>query len=285
MKPPHARYAATTENGWGSVKKMMAKRPPLRSRWGTIKALRASAERALAPNEQRYRRFKRRWDGRLRSLCGNLSEVSWCDFRPLRTSREEDWSDWLAWLLESSTTGLFAESLFGARMDCGPASFSKPKVEREVRTPSRERRADIVVVWVSGQKTHIEVKVGDEAFEKTFDTCNWLRAKHPDRIWHDVILLPDASKAAWEEAADAHLEDATVNVVLWSDVARGLRCCLWKRAEPFAWRAWAWAFCRVVEAELLGLQSVETIRWSKIRRLERAARWLEVLESGPGEIL
>src|SRR5690242_15149797 len=36
----------------------------------------------------------------------------WRQFRPLRLSREEDWSDWLAYLIECSDTGAFACCLF-----------------------------------------------------------------------------------------------------------------------------------------------------------------------------
>ena len=171
--------------------------------------------------------------------------------------------------------------MVGMHIDRPPASYRTPKVEREVPTKDQERRADIVVVWRGGQRTHIEVKVGDEKFDKTFETCRKLRADTPTSEWYYSILIPDASSAAWGAVARAHAGEDTIDVILWDDVVRCLRQCLWERCEPLVWRAWAWAFCGAIEARLLGLRSPDRTR-SDINELEMASRWVGVLTTGEG---
>jgi hypothetical protein len=190
----------------------------------------------------------------------------------------------LAWLLESSTTGIFGRSLFGAHTNRHSAWFRTRSVKREVQTRNQERRADIVATWKGGQRTHIEVKVGDEHFKKTFETCRKLHAAIPASVWYDAILIPDASRAAWDDEAKAHLGESTIEVLLWDDVARCLRRCLWEKREPAAWRAWAWTFCGAIEANLLGLRSPDRLPLG-ISRLQMASRWVEVLTKGAGEKL
>src|SRR5437879_725289 len=138
---PSSRQSPDARKGksWVSIKRMVAIRPRRDPRWESINALKRSAEQALAPYEELYHRRKRVWDKKLLAVCGNLGGLEWSDFRPLRLSREEDWSDWLAWLLETSTTGALAESLFGTSMDCGRGALKRPRVTREDRT--EERRA------------------------------------------------------------------------------------------------------------------------------------------------
>jgi hypothetical protein len=177
-----------------------------------------------------------------------------------------------------------AEEMLGQHMGCTAAALRTPKTEREVPTPTRDRRADIVVTWKGGRKTHIEVKVGDENFDKTFDTCRGLHGNATRRVWCDAILIPDASRAAWEAVAEAHADDDQVNVIVWNDVARGLRRSLWSGVEPVAWEAWAWAFCSAIERQLLGLQEPAPLR-SGIGELDMLSRWVEILEPGTGRRL
>ena len=71
----------------------------------------------------------------------------WRQFRPLRLSREEDWSDWLAYLIECSDTGAFACCLFRDSAS-NRSRYAKPRmVEREVN--HNEFRADVIVKWSS----------------------------------------------------------------------------------------------------------------------------------------
>jgi len=239
------------------------------------------AQKALAPYRGSYEHLRHLWERKLRHMCGDLHGLEWAGFRPLRLSREEDWSDWLAWLLQTSITGVLAEAMLGQHMGCGSASLGTPKIRREVPTETGERRADLVVEWRSGRRTHIEVKVGDENFEKTFETCRGLHRKVSGRVWCHAILIPDASRTAWDEVAEAHEADCAVEVILWSDVVRGLRRSLWDIREPIAWQAWAWAFCGAVESHLLGLQKPNFLR-SRIADLDMVSRWVEVLKEGAG---
>ena len=152
----------------------------------------------------------------------------WSKFRPLRRDREEDWSDWLAWLLETSRNNpeFSADSLFAQQMSCQVESFISPCVDREVCVEGR--RADIVVTWKTAQKTHIEVKIWDQSFDKTFETAQKLHTKAPESDWYDFILIPSESEEAWDEVARIYSQDQTVKVtvIFWDDVVRGLRRCL-----------------------------------------------------------
>ena len=54
----------------------------------------------------------------------------------LRLSREEDWSDWLAWLLKESGTGILAAAMFGGN----EKAYVRPHVvKREESLPGGYR--------------------------------------------------------------------------------------------------------------------------------------------------
>jgi hypothetical protein len=136
-------------NPWRRLEEWIGNKPSLSPRWDPVEQLRASCEAALLPYQARYEKLEKQWKLKLKPLCGGFCGIDWERFRPLRQSREEDWSDWLAWLLETSVTGLLAETLIGTYMKCDPDSFRSPekKVRREVLTENRERRGDIVAEW------------------------------------------------------------------------------------------------------------------------------------------
>lgn len=163
-------------------------------------------------------------------------------FRPLRISREEDWSDWLAHLIQTSTMGTFARDLFDG--NCATS------VTREASLGNGARRADLLCRWSTGKTaTHIEVKVGDDAFEKTFETAGLVEAEHLETRWkHFVLLLPE-QLTQWDRIASSR---QTVVARTWSDVALALRRQLWTQEEPIVWRVWALTFCGAIEQVLLG---------------------------------
>jgi hypothetical protein len=270
--PQEARYS------WAPIKRLVAGWQPT-PMWEPIQELSETAESAFAPNRNRYQHLRRLWEGKLRDLAGDLTGTDWARFRPLRLSREEDWSDWLAWLMETSTTGTMAEEMLGRHLGCRSTALATPKIRREVPTDTKERRADIVVRWRSGRQTHIEVKVGDENFDKTFETCRGLHGNRCPEDWCDAILIPDTSKAAWDEVAEAHIDDDPVDIILWSDVARGLRRALWHGRESTAWQVWAWTFCGAIESQILGLQEPK-LRGPGMGELDMLSRWVEVLTLG-----
>jgi hypothetical protein len=247
-----------------------------------VRQLKATAEKALLPYKNRYKKLERQWKLKLKPLCGSFYSTDWERFRPLRQSREEDWSDWLAWLLETSITGLLAESLLGSCLGNDPSSFRSPekKVRREVLTENRERRGDIIAVWNKNLITHIELKLGDQNFEKTFVTSQLLRSQWPkEAVWTDVILIPDTSRAAWKGLAEKH-PPGTIQEILWNDVAAGLRKCLWVAREPVFWLAWAWSFCCAIEARILHLRRPDQSK-PGINHLATATRWVEILAMDP----
>src|SRR5690606_38539494 len=91
----------------------------------------------------------------------------WSTFRPLRMSREEDWSDWIAHLIETSTTGVFCHSLLnlpGLRAQ----DFVKPAVERETYfkgkssktdVKNKSRKTDIIIELANKYILHLEIKL------------------------------------------------------------------------------------------------------------------------------
>ncbi|MDD5306020.1 MAG: hypothetical protein PHU25_01745 [Deltaproteobacteria bacterium] len=230
------------------------------------------------------------WDVALQDLGGDPCRRDWSKFRPLRLSREEDWSDWLAHLLESSATDRFARALFGATFG-EREDLSRPDVSREEKTTDGTRRGDIVITWKSGACAHVEVKVGDKAFAKTGETGEKLRENHPTATrWENFLLIPATSLREWlelvagsdaendedEEAAgddrnddedgeseppedmiaDGRREepaasDARISEVLWENVAVALRRALRAPGEDLAWRAWAYTFSGAIEQRIL----------------------------------
>ena len=127
---------------------------------------------------------------KLKHLNGDPINHDWNDFRPLRLSREEDWSDWLAFLIQRSNGGF--NKVLLERPGISAVDYRGPKVEREVL--SNGYRSDIIILWNNGYADHIEVKVGDPGLGKTHGTSAAMRRKYGSRIkgWHDWILLIDS---------------------------------------------------------------------------------------------
>jgi len=262
---------------WDFLKKFRIEAARSVHGWQAIRGLIEKSRQAIIPRIRECQDLERQWEERLRPLCGDQTILDWRKFRPLRLNREEDWSDWLAWLLETSATGNLAESLFGRHMDCQIETFISPTVDREV--PVDDRRADIVITWNTKQNADIEVKVWDPHFEKTFETAEKLHKTTPDSDWNDFILIPATSQQSWNEVAQAHAERETIKVetILWEDVVRGLRKCLWHGHESVFWRAWAWAFCSTIEAEILCLERLDKLQRPGPNQIQMVLRWLDVL--------
>ncbi len=53
-----------------------------------------------------------KWNLKLQDFGNDPTNYNWEKFRSLRLTREEDWSDWFAHIIETSTTGTFANYLF-----------------------------------------------------------------------------------------------------------------------------------------------------------------------------
>jgi hypothetical protein len=271
--------APQIEYSWDFLKKFRLEAVEKLHSWKSVRGLIEKSQEAIKPHILECQNLEVLWENRLEPLCGNQAKINWSKFRPLRRSREEDWSDWLAWLLETSKTGILAETLFAESMNCPTETYISPAVDREIHLDGR--RADVVISWGEKRMTHIEVKLWDGNFEKTFETAKKLHATAPECIWTDFMLIPSQSLEAWNEVAKNHSQDQSVKVmvVLWNDVARGLRRCLWQEHESVFWRAWAWVFCSVIEKELLGLEKLNYD--SSHPKIQLVLQWLSVLKIYP----
>src|SRR6266567_5070377 len=271
------RPSSESGGSWHRVEEWTAKRSSLAApSWEAVRLLKKRAEGAFALYKNRYLDLQQNWEQRLKPLCGELYSAEWGTFRPLRLSREEDWSDWLAWLLGTSTSGVLAQTLFET---CMNGDLRSPKVCRE-EPKGQERKADIVVRWSQGRYTSIEVKIRDKNFEKTFDTCKLLEDWIKGVEWNHTILIPEESRADWRAVAKQHTKD--IKEVLWIDVVRGLRKSLWRGQEPAVWLAWAWSFCRAVETGILNWQTPDLSK-ADVNQLAMVIRWVGFLATDPRE--
>ena len=106
--------------------------------------------------------------------------------RPLRTNQEENWSQWLAHLLNSAPEHFYSTLLVEP-----PASVPR-RVRCEVGYGSdseHDRRADIVLEFPI-QGVSIEVKIDDEGYSKTAETAALIENRAPSLEWSHYLLLP-----------------------------------------------------------------------------------------------
>lgn len=230
--------------------------------WASVRFWQEAADDSLKRVEPELQRLSGEWREALSPL-GEISEVDWRLFRALPLERELAWSDWLAHLIERSETGEFARRLFGGHPDL-PVTVGQPTVRREVLTGDGTRIADLLIEWKVAV-AHVEVKVGDSSFVKTFDTAEKLlrdeRAEHGAlRAWVDFILLPPSDLDRWLDIAEKHRGSrAEIKPLTWRDVAVALRAVLRNAKESLPWRAWAHSFCGAVEQRLLGCEPASTL--------------------------
>ncbi|MBI5480262.1 MAG: hypothetical protein HY906_15465 [Deltaproteobacteria bacterium] len=221
----------------------------------------------------------RLWDDRLQDFGREPTRHDWSTFRPLRPQGENDWSDWLAYLLESSDSGVFAHAWLGPVAGDGHAEHASPVVERELEVG--DRRADLVIHWRSGDRhTHVEVKIDDPNLDKTFETARLVHDLWPaSHQWTDFILLREGALDDWAPAEQrCSGQGPRVEALTWTDVAAVLRQALARDGESVTWRAWAYAFCGVVESRLLGHGPPDALR-PALRQLQALRARIRVLSS------
>lgn len=186
------------------------------------------------------------WDASLKPMGGDPAREDWERFRPLRLSREEDWSDWLAFLLGAPEGWAIAQRLF-------PPAQAATKIEavlREEPVLSGDRRADLVLLWTDNRASDLEVKLWDQNFDKTVETAKACRDRFDTRCdWADYVLLPDESEEAWS-ASDGQ---GKITPVTWTELCRELRRELHHARGSYQWLAFARAFCGAVEQRILGI--------------------------------
>src|SRR5262249_34086145 len=93
------RRPAVGAGRWAFVESFRAPRPTASASttsWHGAVALREAASLYEQAQGQRLAAARAPWNKRLAELGGDPWDYDWDRFRPLRLSREEDWSDWLA---------------------------------------------------------------------------------------------------------------------------------------------------------------------------------------------
>ena len=242
------------QEDWGIFPVMwnlLPKEPTLDAEsWLVLDNIFRSADKLNSQLEDELHIYMDIWDNRLKDLGGDPSTHDWNKFRPLRLSREEDWSDWLAHLISDSKSGSLAFHLFYFEKLSPRDYINPPKVEREPTV--EDCRSDILIQWANGKYTNIEIKTGDPGLEKTFYTSKKMRKKHDASSddWTDVIILMKNQLSDWEKIKEKYSE--TVYPRTWEEIALALRRSLLCSEEPLAWKAWAYAFLGAVEQTILG---------------------------------
>ena len=191
-----------------------------------------------------------KWDLHLSDLGGDSTHCDWATFRPLRLTREEDWSDWFAHLLATSNTGKFAHWLLQIPQ-LRVSDYALPKkVEREVS--HRNFRADIIVQWQNNYFSHIEIKVGDEHLRKTYETSKNLREKYrvSNEKWTNFILLLPRQLMAWKNVQITNDAISEIKSLTWGDVCIAIRRALLSE-EAITWKVWAYSFLGAIEQLLI----------------------------------
>lgn len=197
---------------------------------------------------------------------------------PIHPRVEEDWSNWLAQLLSSSE--LLVSSSFDEEYTTSPKN-----VIREAHLPKEDRkfrRADILVT-TDDRGVSIEVKIGDDDFEKTGETARLVEEEYSHLNWSHVLLLPKRQKEALAEKVEPELseedgqfrvlwdEPGPINVVFWQDVTSSIRTLLIDgEFVDDLWAANAYMFCSVMEQLVLRFQPKPTI--DTIQNTERVGR-------------
>lgn len=252
---------------WNFVREFRWDAPkPVAASWDGVAPflglLRSELEHRAASIEKRLEI----WDQRLAELGGDPCRSDWSAFRPLRLSREEDWSDWLGHLLGRSETGMLGSALFGGERAC----YRNPtNIMREWSLPDGYR-SDIVAELVDGTWLHVEVKIGDRSVKKTFETAVAIRKKiRRTPIVKDFILLLESDLELWHEEGapegprNGHVFE--IASLTWHHVAHALRRCLLAREESISWRVWAHAFVGAIEQTLLRVPALpRTNSWSSM---------------------
>lgn len=223
--------------------------------WNGTTILALALAHVLATQQGRLVGLLRDWDLRLREIGGEPSCRDWTSFRPLRLSREEDWSDWLAHLLETSASGRFAARLLG-RSPSALANSEHWKIasaKREV--VAAEHRADILVHFRDDSRCHVEVKIWDLALAKIVPTAKALRVVHGGTFRNDFLLIPKQHRRYWDELTAASSSDLSyIQAITWHDVVLALRSSVLETAEGVDWRVWSAAYIGAIEQRILGFR-------------------------------
>lgn len=217
--------------------------------WQVSEDLIESARAEFAPLESELKKYLEHSDQNFNKFGGDPSRKDWSNFRPLRLSREEDWSDWLAFLIESSN-GFFIQKLLQIEELKG-VDGNELEIFRE--SASENFRADLLILSKDRKVgTHIEVKVGDLNLEKTFETSLEMEKKFggSDYKWKNYILLPESDVMHWESLKELKNWE-NIQILTWNDISKNLRDGIVNGNESILWKSWAYPVVGVIEQKLL----------------------------------
>jgi hypothetical protein len=190
---------------------------------------------------------------------------------PLRPDEEPDWSEWLTRVLGPSQA--LVTELFDVPVH---AASNKTVTEDHLTKENGGTRRPDILLFHANHAISIEVKLGDDHYEKTGETTRLTEQYYSEYDWSHVLLLPRAKRGRLETKLGAKLgfdeDDRTilrwddsasqnsVTVLYWEDVATGIRACL-RRGESVDeyWAANAYLFCATIEQQLLGFESQPAI--------------------------
>ncbi len=194
-----------------------------------------------------------KWNKILYKLGKDPTNHNWEKFRPLRLSREEDWSDWFAHLIETSTTGIFAKNLF---------EISTFELKNYIKPSNITReeiyinfRADVIIEWNNANYSHVEIKVGDKNLLKTFETSELFMQKYNvlSKKWTNYILLLSNQLPEWEQIIKNQNSKIIIHSLTWEKVCVALRRAL-RSEETTVWKVWAYTFIGAIEQILIGFK-------------------------------
>lgn len=243
--------------------------------WGVFDELEPNYIKVVNFKREKYLSLLKVWDTKLEYLGKDPSHVNWEEFRPLRLSREEDWSDWLAFLIQQSKTGFFAKNLFDIYLFNKENYASPVKVLREEWDYSNSYRADLIIQWANKKFSHFEVKVGNVNLLKTFEASQKFKKTFnvSKNNWTDFILLLPHQVSNWKNILKYNKTENIVVYKTWIDVSLALRKSLLVD-ESANWKVWAYSFIGAIEQKLLGLDNY----WSLDNDLTLIDIKIEILE-------
>ncbi|WP_331232253.1 hypothetical protein [Natronorarus salvus] len=188
--------------------------------------------------------------------------AAWRDNGPLRTTQEENWSQWLAHLCHTAPTH-FITRVFDIQVTENPA-----RVRCEVPLSSdatHDRRVDVLIQYPD-TGISIEVKIDDDHYAKTPETAGLIERHDRKRTWHHYLLLPATNHGQLQANTRTRLDtttdaravlrgsqsnEADVTVLYWRDISRALRQTLLSDASATPhWQATAYTLITIIETVL-----------------------------------
>ena len=203
---------------------------------------------------KQYQNILKVWNNKLNDFGNDPTNYDWSNFRPLRIKREEDWSAWLAFLIEQSETGILANEIF-KNQEFEHLDYIFPTIKLEKEDYLRDYRADIIIKWKNNHYSHIEVKVGDKNLKKTFQTSKQLQEtyKIPDNKWTNFIILLPTQLISWDTETENDKTGIIVKPITWDKISIALRKSLIDN-ENLKWKTWAYSIIGAIEQKLLDFE-------------------------------